>query len=855
MSRLEHFLNSWIQLSEISETFESLKEFLLQDQFLNSCPKELATFIREHSPSNLETMIDLANKFNLAHNAPSHEKERKGKHSPHQGGDHMSLNHPHHVRSEKKLSRPPFSSIRCYLCHRPGHKANECRVQPTRPNHFNKGHSEFPKHVNGNAGIVISSHDCSIGNHKVKLSCGCSIPIMGSACVDHITNLPTSIGFIGKERVHVLRDTGCNDVVIRKGLVNPKDFTGNHKLTMLLDRTIIKVPVAHCHVNTPWYSGSTDVLCIDDPVYDLIIGNVEGVHLFIDPSTESDSEEVKILFAENKSVEDQSNLITPNDSFPEEIESKNTEIKTQTLGCVGRARNDGIIENHGNEPLIVRPPIDINVSACNFKQAQKDDPSLRKLFLLANRDKNFTQNKHVMSWYEVRGEVLFRLFHPNKSENIQKQLVVPHKFRQQVLQIGHETLLSGHQGTKKTLQRIMLNFYWPGISGEVKRFCASCDICQRTINKGNVKRAPLQKMPIINTPFQKVSIDLIGPLSPVTERGNRWILTLVDSATRYPEAVALQTTNTVEVAEKLLGIFFRVGFPSQVLCDNGSQFTSKMMEEVARLLSTKFIHTSLYHPMSNGLYERWNGTLKTMLKRMSLELPRDWDRYLEPLMFAYREAPQESTGFSPFELLYGRTVQGPMYVLRKLWTNETMQEEVSNVYQYVVDLRNRLEKTCELAAENLRNAQSKYKSHFDKKSKMRILEAEEKVLILLPTEKNKLLMQWKGPFTVKENIGPTDYRIQMGNKAKIFHINMLKRYIERPEIKLGITAAILDYEDSEYLEVDLLLDKRQETFRNVHVASQLSSKQKDEVQQILEEFSEIFSDIPGCVKDTQHAYL
>ncbi|KAI0243434.1 hypothetical protein LSAT2_000001, partial [Lamellibrachia satsuma] len=96
----------------------------------------------------------------------------------------------------------------------------------------------------------------------------------------------------------------------------------------------------------------------------------------------------------------------------------------------------------------------------------------------------------------------------------------------------------------------------------------------RTVNKGNVRRAPLQKMPIINTPFQKVSIDLIGPLSPVTERGNRWILTLVDSATRYPEAVALQTTNTVEVAEKLLGIFSRVGFPSQVLCDNGSQFTS-----------------------------------------------------------------------------------------------------------------------------------------------------------------------------------------------------------------------------------------------------------------------------------------
>ena len=138
---------------------------------------------------------------------------------------------------------------------------------------------------------------------------------------------------------------------------------------------------------------------------------------------------------------------------------------------------------------------------------------------------------------------------------------------------------------------------------------------------------------------------------------------------------------------------------------------------------------------------------------------------------------------------------------------------------------------------------------------MRILEAVDSILILLPTEKNKLLMQWKGPFTLKEKIVPTDYRIQVGNKTKIFHINMLKRYIERPEIKLGITTAILDYEDSKYLEVDPLLDKRQETFRNVHVASKLSTEQKDEVQQILEEFSQIFSHIPGCIKDTHHTNL
>ena len=87
-------------------------------------------------------------------------------------------------------------------------------------------------------------------------------------------------------------------------------------------------------------------LCIDETVYDLIIGNVDGVHSFIDPSTESGSEEeVEILFDETKSVEDHLNIITPNESFPEEIESESTEIKAQTLGCVGRANNNSIIEN------------------------------------------------------------------------------------------------------------------------------------------------------------------------------------------------------------------------------------------------------------------------------------------------------------------------------------------------------------------------------------------------------------------------------------------------------------------------------------------------------------------------------
>ena len=107
----------------------------------------------------------------------------------------------------------------------------------------------------------------------------------------------------------------------------------------------------------------------------------------------------------------------------------------------------------------------------------------------------------------------------------------------------------------------------------------------------------------------------------------------------------------------------------------------------------KQLVTTPYHPMCNGLVERFNGTMKQMLKRMCAERPKDWDRYLPALLFAYREVPQESLGFSPFELLYGRTVRGPMSILKEVWTKEATEPDVKLTYQYVLELQDRLQDT------------------------------------------------------------------------------------------------------------------------------------------------------------------
>ena len=202
---------------------------------------------------------------------------------------------------------------------------------------------------------------------------------------------------------------------------------------------------------------------------------------------------------------------------------------------------------------------------------------------------------------------------------------------------------------------------------------------------------------------------------PRTDIGNKYILTIADYATRFPEAVPLPSIAAERVAEALVNVFTRVGIPKEILTDMGRQFTSGVMQEViSRLLSIRQMTTSPYHPACNGLCERFNGVLKQMLKRMCDEKPRDWGRYVNPLLFAYRETPQESTEFSPFELLYGRNVRGPLAILKELWTGEVAEPETKTTYQYILDLQEGLQHTCELAKKDLQKSKIRYKSYYDK---------------------------------------------------------------------------------------------------------------------------------------------
>ena len=125
------------------------------------------------------------------------------------------------------------------------------------------------------------------------------------------------------------------------------------------------------------------------------------------------------------------------------------------------------------------------------------------------------------------------------------------------------------------------------------------------------------KLPLIGTPYSMVSIDFIREISPASDRGHRYILVVVDMCTRFPDAIPLKNIDTCTVAEALIGIFSRVGFPNRIHSVNGAQLVSSLMVEIERLLSIKHTTSTAFHPAGNGVVENTNKTVKNMLKKLN----------------------------------------------------------------------------------------------------------------------------------------------------------------------------------------------------------------------------------------------
>ena len=346
------------------------------------------------------------------------------------------------------------------------------------------------------------------------------------------------------------------------------------------------------------------------------------------------------------------------------------------------------------------------------------------------------------------------------------QLVLPKQCREQVMALAP---FGGHLGRKKIFRRISKHFYWPSMHQDIADKCRSCETCQRC-RQHHIPRAPMVPLPVVTEPFSRVAMDIVGPL-PRSRSGNRYVLVLCDYGTRYPEAVPLRTTDAETIAEELITIFSRVGIPREILTDQGTNFQSQLLRELYRMLHIEALRTTPYHPETDGLVERFNQTLKSMLRKTAAQEGKDWDKLIPFVLFAYREVPQES---SPFELLYGRDVRGPLELLKDTWCGTKQRDH--NVVSYVLLMRERLDRMCLEVQENMQASQLRQKSRGARECSF---QTGDQVLVLLPTTSSKLTAQWQGPYEIIERIGQVNYRVSMHGRRKkqaIFHVNMLQKW-------------------------------------------------------------------------------
>ena len=405
---------------------------------------------------------------------------------------------------------------------------------------------------------------------------------------------------------------------------------------------------------------------------------------------------------------------------------------------------------------------------------QEEDETLQEVCKAADGDQSTTGE----GFYRRDG-VIYRRWTPpgqDAEAGAVEQLVLPQRCRETVLVMAHSVPMSGHLGKNKTAERLRRRFYWPTLFKDVAEYCRACEECQKCSSRRGPK-APLVPLPVMEEPFQRIAMDIVGPL-PRSRLGNKYILVVCDYATRYPEAFALKSVDAEHVAEALVTMFAKVGVRKEILTDQGTNFTSRLLAGLYELLGVKAIKTSPYHPQTDGLVERFNSMLKSMLRKCMMEEGKDWDKLLPYVLFTYCEVPQTTTGFSPFELLYGRAVRGPVDVLKETWeASENTSDE--SVVSYILSVQEKLERMMETVKENSVKAKAQQKTWYNQNARSREFQPGDQVLVLLPTSTSKLLAQWQGPYPVIRRVGSVNYQIDMVGKRKrkrIFHVNMLQKW-------------------------------------------------------------------------------
>ena len=416
------------------------------------------------------------------------------------------------------------------------------------------------------------------------------------------------------------------------------------------------------------------------------------------------------------------------------------------------------------------PLPDLGCDVVKLCEEQKADGTLSELWKKAERaEKGYAFEKGILVHHTSDGIDEFVV-----------RVVVPLCRRQQVLGMAHSSSIAGHFGVKKTHAKISQHFVWPGLWTQVKEYVRTCAGCQLAA-KQHKARAPLQPLPCVGEPFQKVAFDLVGPL-PRTPSGNKYLLTAMCLYTKFPIAVPLKKVDNVSVLEAMMEIFSVYGIPDELLTDQGSVFTSKLTILMCKTFGITKLRTSPYHPQSDGALERWHACLKVMVKKSGGKLS-EWDKQLKYVLFAYRDTPHCVTGFSPFSLMFGRDVRGPLHFLKNSWLEGEV--DVCSVGDWLASVKAKMWEMSEIVSDREVKAKASMKSHYDRSASVKTFKEGDMVLMKKPIKVGKLKCSWSGPFEIERCVSPVTYALKLpgrSNKATVIHCNLLKLWHTPAEV-------------------------------------------------------------------------
>ena len=292
--------------------------------------------------------------------------------------------------------------------------------------------------------------------------------------------------------------------------------------------------------------------------------------------------------------------------------------------------------------------------------------------------------------------IVYRLWcEDNKTEEC---IVVPEVLQNPLLMLAHN--YSGHNGFRRTYNALKRQYYWPGMRKHILKHCKACHQC--SLQNQGPGELEFGHFNVPSVPMEFICMDLVGPISPQTSKGNKYMLTVIDMLTGYTIVVAIPDKRAETVCQAYRDhVYCTFGGSSRILTDNGTEFRSKEMKQICDELEIKQVFSPVYTPQANGRLEGWHRFLKSCIAKHIRGTDVEWDDLIPLAVSAYNFFPCQSSKESPFVLMFGRD---PITPIAKL-----LEPKLKFYGEKGISLRmNTLRKLYTVAAENIHRAREKH---------------------------------------------------------------------------------------------------------------------------------------------------